>query len=593
MCGINGFNFEDKKLIDLMNKTIKHRGPDDEGIYSRKGVSLGHLRLSIQDLSEKGHQPMIRKGMSITYNGEIYNFQELKTELKKLGHKFDSNSDTEVILASYLEWGESCVKKFNGMWAFCIFDQIKNEFFLSRDRFGKKPLYYHLKDNKFIFSSEMKVLLRAGVKFEIDKVALNEYFTYRFTYDERCMIKDVKNFKPGHSMIFDLNTNKIKSYVRYYDIKRNKNKLSYKEVKTKLKNLLDDSVRLRMVSDVPVASFLSGGIDSSLVTYFAKKYNSDLNTFSIGFDTVNELPHAKIVSEYLGTKHHEFIIDKDNVLSYLDDMVYHMDEPIGADPGFLPMYVLSKEVSKKYKVVLSGDGADEIFTGYDRYKLFYYGEYLKHFVIKHFDHSILKRLTLMRGKSTFRSFMEVTRVFDDEEMNLLGLKPEFDEKTWNSINVKDTLIKSQIFDIKTLLPKDLFMKADKMSSAFGLEQRVPFMDDKIVEFGLGLKLKHRLFGWNEKKVLKDIASEVLPKEISKRRKHGFNVPIDYWFTNSLADKLRELLFKSKHELYDKEYVLKLLLTLEDAKGGFKARNVIAQKLWTVLIFEMWYERFSK
>lgn len=597
MCGINGFNFEDKKLISLMNKTIKYRGPDDEGTIVNGEMSLGHVRLSIIDLSKKGHQPMsYKKGkdeLIITYNGEIYNFGELKSELESLGHNFNSNCDTEIILASYLEWGQNCVEKFNGMWAFCIYDLKKKELFLSRDRFGKKPLYYYLENGRFVFSSEMKCLLKSGVKFEIDKIAFEEFFTYRFTFGERCIVKGVKNFLPGHNMVFDLKSKKVKSYKQYYEIEIKSSNISYHDAKDSLKGFLDDSVRLRMVSDVPVATFLSGGVDSSLVTYFAKKYNSNLNTFSIGFDTTNELSYAKIVAKYLKTKHYEFVVNEDNVLDYLEDMVYHMDEPIGADPGFLPIFVLSKEVSKKFKVVLSGDGADEIFTGYDRYKLFYYGEYLKHFAWKHFNHSILKRLSLMRGKSKFRSFFEIARVFDDEEMDLLGLNSQFDEKTWNSTKVKSNLTKAQIFDIKTLLPKDFFMKADKMSSAFGLEQRVPFMDYRIVEFGLGLPSRFKLFGWNEKVILKDIAKEVLPKEISKRRKHGFNVPIDYWFENSLGDKLRELLFESKHNLYNKEYVLKLLDSLEDAKGGFKARNVIAQKLWTILIFEMWYLRFSK
>ncbi len=621
MCGINGFNFEDKSLIQVMNRTIKYRGPDDDGFYTNQNISLGHLRLSIIDLSKKGHQPFTyetdrgsekRKvkisspntnrqtksdSLVITYNGEIYNYKEIKEELLKKGYKFKSNSDTEVILASYHEWGENCAKKFNGMWVFAIYDKNKQILFLSRDRFGKKPLYYYFKDEKFIFSSEIKALLKCNfIKREIDTKSLNEIFIHRFPLDDRTILKDVKSFSPAHNMIFDLKQNKIISYKNYYntnELGTKQSKLSYTDSKNKLKNLIEDSVKKRMVSDVPVATFLSGGIDSSIVTYYAKKFNPNLNTYSIGFDTTNELNYAKIASEHIGTNHHEIKINKDNVLKYINDMIYHMDEPIGADPGFLPIYILSKEVSKEYKVVLSGDGADEVFTGYDRYKLLYYGSKLRHFAFFHFNNEILKRLKALRGKTPFESHLEITRVFEKEEIRKLGLKEILDDSEFKEINSKNSLNKVQIYDIKTLLPKDLFMKADKMSSAFGLEQRVPFMDYRIVEFGLNLPVKYRLFSWNEKRILKNIAKDILPKEIYQRRKHGFNVPIDYWFENILGVELKKLLKENNHNLYKKDYVLELLDSLKNTKGGFKARNVVAQKLWTIFVFEAWYKRFMK
>lgn len=589
MCGINGFNFENKELIELMNNTLMHRGPDDIGYFSNKQLSLGHVRLSILDLSKAGHQPMTYKHMKIVYNGEIYNFEEIKKVLEKKGYKFKSNSDTEVILAAYNEWGENCVKKFNGMWAFCIYDSKKRTLFLSRDRFGKKPLYYYNKDDKFIFSSEIKSILKTGIEKEIDKESLNEFFTYRFTFGEKTIFENIWNFFPGHNMIYDLKKKKVISYNKYYDIKIDKNKLTFGQAKEKLKVLLDDSVKKRMRSDVPVATFLSGGIDSSIITYYAKKYNQNLNTFSIGFDTTNELSFAKKVSEALKTQHHEFIINKDNVLEYLEGMIYNMDEPIGADPGFLPIYVLSKEVKNFNKVVLSGDGADEIFTGYDRYKLFYYGKLLKKLPLPKVKNEILNRLKSMKGKNDFDSFIEITRVFEREELEKLGLEEKVEKQVWNN----NSLTLAQIFDIKNLLPKDFFMKSDKMSSAFGLEQRTPFMDYRIVEFGLSLPIRFRLKGWNEKNILKSIAKDILPKEISKRRKHGFNVPIDYWFENTLSEKLKLLLEKNKHYLYNKEYVYELLENIKNAKGGFKARNIIAQKLWTILVFEMWYARYME
>ncbi len=590
MCGINGFNFENEKLISLMNKTIKHRGPDDDGVYCNKEISLGHLRLSIQDLSKAGHQPMFYKHLNIVFNGEIYNFKDIKKILEKKGYKFKSKTDTEVILASYLEWGVNCVEKFNGMWAFAIYDSKNEKLFLSRDRFGKKPLYYYLKKGKFVFSSEIKSILKSGVKKEIDKQALKEFFTYRFTFDERTMINGINNFRPGHNMVFDLKTKEVLLYEKYYELKVFKNpKISFEDAKKETKRLIDSSVKKRMVSDVPVACFLSGGVDSSIVTYYAKKYNKDLNTFSIGFDTTNELSYAKIVADALKTNHREFMINNDNVLDYIEDMVYHMDEPIGADPGFLPIFVLSKEVFKYNRVVLSGDGADEVFSGYDRYKLLYYGKVLKKFPIPSLNNEIVGRLRAMKGKSDYESFIEITRVFEKEELEKLGLEESYESQEWSG-NILDD---AQVFDIENLLPKDFFMKADKMSSAFGLEQRTPFMDYRLVEFGLSLPLKYRLRGWNEKYILKSIASDILPKEISKRRKHGFNVPIDYWFEGVLGDELKKLLKDNKHGLYKSKYVLELLNDLKGAKGGFKARNVVAQKLWSVLVFEIWYKKYYK
>jgi len=587
MCGINGFNFKDTVLIKSMNEKIKYRGPDSSGNLSFDDVTLGQVRLSIIDLSSNANQPMsyFHQGhkLHITFNGEIYNYKELKQELEKKNYFFKTTSDTEVILASYLEWGKECVLKFKGMWAFCIYDQTNEELFLSKDRFGKKPLYYYKNLNKFYFSSEMKTLIPFLSKKEIDKTALEQIFTYRFTFDERTILKGVKNFLPGHNMIFDLKKKKISFYKQYYSLKIKPSEITFEKAKSKLKTLLQESVGLRMVSDVPVASLLSGGLDSSIVTLLAKKLNPNLHTFSIGFDTTNELPYAKLVADRLGTEHHEIQIDKDSMLKYIEDMIYHMDEPIG-DPGFLPIFVLSKEVSKFNKVVLSGDGADEIFTGYDRYKLLNYS-WLSKFVFFKSKNPLLKILYNMKGKSYSESFLEITRIFDKEELEKLNLNERLP-----SIKAEN-LAEIQKFDVENLLFKDFFMKADKMSSAFGLEQRTPFIDYEILEFGFSLPLEFKLKLWNEKRILKEAFKTELPNQIYKRRKHGFNVPIDYWFENVLKDKLIKLLNKNKHGLYNQDYALELLKDLKNCKSNFKLRNVIAQKLWMILVFEMWYERF--
>ena len=586
MCGIVGMSWKDEKRIRRMSSLIAHRGPDDSGIFSDDAVTLGHRRLSIIDVSERGHQPMIdENGYAIVFNGEIYNYQEIKDELTD--YHFRTGSDTEVVLAAYQAWGASCVERFNGMWALCLYDPHERRLFLSRDRFGKKPLYYTM-DEGLVFSSELKALMEVE-GCDIDQEAFNETMTYRFAFGERTICKGIQSFLPGHSMLYDLSEKRITSYGPYYTVRIRHYKGSFEQAKRRTYSLVQDAVAKRMVADVPVGAFLSGGIDSSIVCHCARKHNPDLNTFSIGFDTTNELSFAKLMAERLGTRHHEFVIDKDSVLEHLDDMVYHMDEPIGADPGFLPIFVLSKEVRKHNKVVLSGDGADEIFLGYDRYKLFHYGRWLRHFALFDGGNEILKRLRAMRSRDDFSAFLAITRVFEPRELERMGVAEAYDRRAWD---VGGTVMqRMQHFDIMNLLPRDFFMKADKMSSAFGLEQRCPYMDYRLVEFALSLPRRFKLRGWNEKHVLKEAFRGEMPREIWERRKHGFNVPIDYWFEHSLGERLRGLVGKKNHKLYNTDFALELLEELRTAEGGFKARNIIAQKLWTLLVFEMWYERF--
>ncbi|MEE9525446.1 MAG: asparagine synthase (glutamine-hydrolyzing) [Candidatus Woesearchaeota archaeon] len=590
MCGIIGFDWKDEELLKKARDKISYRGPDDKGDYFDSNISLGHRRLSIIDLDKRSKQPMeLMDRYVITYNGEIYNYKEIKKELSE--YDFKTTSDTEVIVYAYDKWGKGCLNMFNGMFAFCIYDKKKKELFLARDRFGIKPLYY-IDNGKFAFCSEIKGLLEFLDKKEVNEIGLKQFFNFRFTLGETTLVKGIKKFLPGHYVLYDLNGKKINEYKKYYELKKqeieNKN---FDYYKNKLKELMDKSVERRMVADVPVACLLSGGVDSSIITKLAKKYNDKLNTFSIGFDTTNELPFAKKVAEYLNTNHHEFKIDKSNVLDYLDDVVYHMDEPIG-DPGFLPIFVLSKEVSKHNKVVLSGDGGDEVFCGYDRYKMFYYGRFLRNFAFFDFNNDILKRLKKMKGKNDYGAFFETIRLFDDEELGKLGVEGYEFSDGWDA-KFKDKLMNAQYFDIQTLLPNDFFMKADKMSSAFGLEQRVPFLDHELVEFAFTIPLKYRLKLWNEKYVLRKAFEKDLPKEIVERKKHGFDVPIDYWFKNVLGEKLKGLLDESDHGLYKKDYVYMLLDDIKKKGGNYKFNFILAQKLWSILMFEMWYQELMK
>jgi len=591
MCGICGFNWDDKNLIVKMIETQKHRGPNDSGHYVDENVSLGHTRLSIIDLSEKGKQPIHNEDDSIwiVFNGEIYNYKSTKKELIKKGHKFYTETDTEVIIHAYEEYGTECLVKLNGQFAFCIFDTIKKELFLGRDRFGIKPLYYLNKNGRFIFASEIKCILNYDLERKVNKNALNEYFTYRYSLAPNTLFENIKKLKPAHYMVINLKSNNL-DIKKYFHSKISKiNVNSVDEYSKKLANLLIDSVKLRMTADVPVACLLSGGIDSSIITGLASKFNSDINTFSVGFETSSELKYAKIVSDYFNTTHHELVVTNEDVLLNMDKMIYHMDEPIG-DPGFFPTLLISELASKHNKVVLAGEGADEIFGGYDKYKLYVYGRKISFIFPKlNYQQEILKRIAEFSKLSESQGYSETIQVFESKELDRLEIKQNMLSNYW--IKNANLFQKMQNFDIKTLMPEDFFMKADKMSSAFGLEERVPYMDHRLVEFALNLPTRLKLHFWNEKFLLKKTFSKFLPKIIIKRRKRGYNVPMDYWFKKILNYRLLDLFKENHHNLYNQDYIYELLRRIANAGENYKKNFYLAQKLWTIYVFEEWYNKY--
>ncbi|MHB0946916.1 MAG: asparagine synthase (glutamine-hydrolyzing), partial [Sedimentisphaerales bacterium] len=382
MCGITGFNWIDESLLREMTSRLMHRGPDASGIFCDDGVSLGHRRLSILDLSEKGAQPMRFDHLVIIYNGEIYNFQEIREELKSLGHQFHSNCDTEVILHAYAQWGDTCINKFNGMWAFCIYDKKNNRLFISRDRFGIKPLYYFFNGDKFLFASELKALRAASLSSEIDKEALNFYFYQKYIGGERTIFKNFYKLKPGHNIIFDLQTKKI-LIDEYYNLESQIAQYQSMPLQGRLEllePLIVNAVEKRLIADVPVGSFLSGGLDSSLISAIIAKNKKDFKTFSIGFkdESYDEIEYSKIVSEHIRTDHHyEYLGIDDELIKYV---VSNMDEPFG-DSSVLPTYLLSKITRQYVTVSLSGDAGDEVFGGYDSYKAWKFSKWLPRFVI--------------------------------------------------------------------------------------------------------------------------------------------------------------------------------------------------------------------
>ncbi|MHA1284703.1 MAG: asparagine synthase (glutamine-hydrolyzing) [Promethearchaeota archaeon] len=591
MCGIVGFNYSDKNLIKKLIKKISHRGPDDYGFIVDDEISLGHTRLSIIDLSEKGKQPIRNEDGSlwIVFNGEIYNYKLLRKILQHKGHKFYTNTDTEVIIHAYEEYGLESLKYFNGQFVFCIYDQNKKKLIITRDRFGIKPLYYIHYNNIFIFSSEIKAILSCNIKKEINKTALKEYFTFRYTLSPNTLFKNILKLNPGNYLEYNLKTNEL-LIKNYYKIKIDSSMSQFNKPLTKyLFNLIYNSVKLRMIADVPVGSFLSGGIDSSIITGMASRFNEELNTYSVGFENSSELKYAKIVSDYFNTNHNELIIYDDDVLVNISKMIYHMEEPIG-DPGFFPTFLISKLASKYNKVVLAGEGGDEIFGGYDKYKIMLYGKYFSPIIPKfNYKNEIIKRVSNISKFNDKKGYINIIQVFNQGELKEMAIESHLSVNFW--LNKGDLYQKMQYFDIHTLMPEDFFMKADKMSSAFGLEERVPYMDHRLVEFAINLPLKLKLNIWNEKFILKKTFSNFLPKEIIKRRKRGYNVPIDHWFKNILHDRLISLLETNKHNYYNKKYVYKLLNQIKRTRDNYKRNFYLAQKLWTIYVFEEWYKGF--
>jgi asparagine synthase (glutamine-hydrolysing) len=598
MCGICGFSYRDPELLARMSRTLAHRGPDDEGSFLDEHVSLGHRRLSIIDVSSRGHQPMTSEDGSLVmiYNGEVYNFQELRPELEKEGYRFRSQTDSEVVLAAYHRYGEAALSRLNGMFAFAIYDRRVRKLFLARDRLGVKPLYYSWDGEKLCFASELKALLEAGVPRKLHPGALSQFFTYRFNFGAQTVFENVFKLSPGHFLRFDLDSGRIEETSRWWRVPLDEERTEdVSELARELRSLLEDAVSKRLIADVPLGFFLSGGLDSSIVTGLAAASGARLETFSAGFETTNELPYAALAAKRFGSEHHEIRIG-DEALDLLDDMVYHMDEPVG-DAAFLATLVLSREARKRVKVVLAGEGADELFAGYERYKFAVYGNALS-LLVPGFLKSGLGRASfssenwsrlarVLGGRTREERYLEVIRLFSKDELEELSVASS------NSAHLADVdLLKAiQFFDVETVLPNDFFLKADKMSSAFGLEERVPFLDYRVVELAFRMPSSTKLRFGNEKHVVKKAFADLVPPEILARRKHGFNVPMDLWFRGTLGHRLRGLLEEDAHGLYRKKPVLDLLDRFQGSGKDYRANFYSAQKLWSVLVFELWYRRF--
>ena len=604
MCGIVGFNWTDEGLVKEANDTMRHRGPDQSGIYTDNNVSLAHRRLSILDLSENGRQPMSNEtgSVRIVFNGEIFNYRELREELINKGHIFVSHTDTEVLVHLYEEMGEEMLGRLDGQFAFCIYDTENDKLFIARDRLGILPVYYYLHEGKFVFASELKALMATGIEKEIDVSAVEVFFRFSYIAAPACILKNTKKLEAAHYIIFDINTRKIKAHKRYWELSFGDTLSDKKNICSKMLNILDESVKKRLIADVPVGAFLSGGVDSSAVVALIKKHKQKLKTFSIKFDykEYDESRFARKTAEGFGTEHYEIDFSHKDVRGIIPKLVYAFDEPFG-DPSAIPTYLVSKIAREHVIVSLSGDGGDELLGGYNRYRYFKVLRFLNVLppfvkgtlrfllnivigVCPKFEIERIRELLSFGKLPDAELFEKLCEKIDRTDLNrLLKRKCEF-VTTTNFIKEEKGLDALRHFDIVNYLDGDILTKVDRASMASSLETRPPMLDHRFVEFCLSIKKTLMIKGWTGKWIFKEALKGLIPKEILTRKKMGFGVPLKHYFKNELNDLLVKYVFEYEgHDLFDREFLMSM-----SEKG--KLRDT-TRLYWNVMMFNMWYERW--
>ena len=633
MCGIIGFltskaqNITDYDVLREMRESLFHRGPDDMGEYIRPlgerapFVFLGHRRLSIIDLSS-GHQPLSNEDGTVwvVFNGEIYNFKGLREELKEKGHQFRTHSDTEVIVHAYEEYKEGCFQYFNGMFAIGIWDEKGNRLVLARDRLGKKPLYYSDTNETFLFASELKaILLYPAFPRKVDPLSLMKYLFYEFVPSPHTIFSEAKKIPAASYLIWGKKGIEVRQYWSPFDSQKGEEKLSETEVELKIMELLKESVKRRLISDVPLGVFLSGGIDSSAITALAQsEIPGKVRTFSIGFEdpSFDESKYAWLASKYIGTEHHEQIMTPTDLLNIVPQIPDILDEPM-ADASILPTYLLSKFTREHVTVALGGDGGDELFAGYPTYlahKLaMQYDRYLGtlHPAIKilgnllpvsddniSFDFKVKKFLSGIGFPHGIRnsvwlgsfSFLDLKEVLSPELMGQFDRVKLVEEIILyeKSFPFKDPISLLQFLDLKLYLQESILVKVDRASMACSLEVRAPFLDYELVEFMMGLSSRWKLKRFTSKYILKKALGKTLPDEIIHRKKKGFGVPIAKWVKGPLKELFGDLLSSDRIRrggFFNPEYVTTLLQDhLLNKKDNRK-------QLWTLLVWELWLNRY--
>lgn len=626
MCGITGKLFFDKQRTidsDLMKKmcdTLIHRGPDDDGIFIDGNFGFGMRRLSIIDI-KSGHQPIFSRNgeLAIVFNGEIYNYPSLKRELEGLGHRFATNSDTETILKAYEQWGMDFPNKLNGMFAIAIWDSRDKKLILVRDRIGVKPLYYYLDDEKLLFGSEIKAIIADNtIERKLNYKALDLYLSLMYVPNPYSMIERISKLAPAHYMICQNGTTEIHKYWNLEFAPDNTR--SFQDFSDEFNQLFEDSVKMRMLSEVPLGAFLSGGVDSSaIVAKMAKNSINPVKTFSIGFKEGgyhDETKYAESIAKRYNTEHRTFKVGSE-MLDMMEKYVEHFDEPF-ADYASFPTYVVSKLAKEFVTIVLTGDGGDEIFAGYDRYnneKLTDYYKFLpriirigiisnlcnltkntfnKNSLVYSYIDGISKR-SYEANKPTDRRYIERFKIFsDDDKSDLVNKGLLTKDYLYNELShywkKEYEFLNSRLnFDIMTSLPEDMLTKVDRVTMAVSLEARVPFLDYRIVELASKIPVKYKLNGLTLKQFLKKSFENELPKEILKRPKHGFSTPLDKWLREDLQTIVLETLTEEnvRNSGIFKYNNIKLMLN-----EHFKSMGNFGHKIFMIMILLIWMKEYK-
>lgn len=628
MCGLAGFfrvsraedRSEDLGWLEKMGESIVHRGPDHGGTYIDNTIALVHRRLSILDLSDAGNQPMVSDSgrYIIVFNGEIYNFKELKKDLENNGVVFQTQTDTEVLLRLYELESEHCLKRLNGMFAFAIWDKDQGQLFLARDRLGKKPLYFYHADGYFAFGSELKAIFPLPfVKRRIRPDAVKDFFAYQYVPDPKTIYQDMHKLAPGYWLKTDGHTIVTR---QYWDLNFSTvNRASMADIKSEMLELISDAVRLRMVSDVPLGAFLSGGIDSSgIVGLMASQTNKPVTTCSIGFDSekFDEVEYARQVANQFGTDHNEFTVQED-VASHFNGIASYFDEPF-ADPSFIPTYFVSRLARQKVTVALAGDGGDENFAGYEKYYVDAIENKLRKLVPRGIRHRAFPYLSdLFAGSeiSFLRKARSLLRTLSTEaDEGFYGSNCFFDPAVWNHIvdprfeketngydpssitchyyrnaPADDHLSRILYTDFKTYLPGDILVKVDRMSMANSLETRAPLLDYRVVEYAAGIPSALKLKGNQKKFVLKEAFSGMLSDDILYRKKMGFSVPLAQWLRTELRDLADAVFQVDSAELSG---IFQMERVRELWRAHLSGDSRFTQELWTMLMFAVWIRRYE-
>jgi asparagine synthase (glutamine-hydrolysing) len=616
MCGIagivsNGAGKIDAETIHRMCQTIVHRGPDDEGIFVKGGVGLGMRRLSIIDVAG-GHQPVFNEDRTVwvVYNGEIYNFPELRSELEARGHRFSTHTDTEVIVHLYEELGSDCVKKLRGMFAFALFDERKRRLLLARDRLGKKPLHYALSGDRLLFGSEIKTILAIEPELAVpNQEALLQYFYFGYIPDPNTAFTPIHKLSPGH--LLEYAEGKVHTR-QYWDLPQygTHSPASEEECLEELERLLAEAVRIRLIADVPLGAMLSGGTDSStIVALMARATSRPVKTFAIGFKHAdfNEAPYARIVAEKFGTDHHELILDPD-IVQTVDMITRSLEEPFG-DSSMLPTYYVSRLARQHVTVALSGDGGDEAFAGYARYRIHLQDrshEWIPRWAGRFYRNQMHSRLPYnVPGRSlaysislpwqdrytegiSFKPFQREMGLLSDEFAGSFEPLKLF-RSYLDEAPATDPLSRVLYLDSKTYLPGDILTKVDRMSMLTSLEARVPMLDHVFLEFVTALTPEWKMRKGSQKYILRKLAERVgVPREVLYRAKQGFALPLGHWMRHELKDLILTVMLEPRtlqRGYFNPAGVRRLL------DEHFKERRDHSARIWRLLMFELWHRNF--